>query len=95
MFEQVIGRTGRPFYLPADFTEDDILPILTQFVKRPSSEFREVMLAWANDREIGRLRYVVDMLTFASKIAHDQNKPLTEEMVLAGHQLREKRSKRG
>lgn len=94
LYEQIIRRTGKPYYLPDKFEESDVLPIITQFIKKPSDDFCEVLLTWANDREVGRLNYVVDQLTFASKIAHDSKKPLTEDMVLAGHQLRENRSKR-
>lgn len=95
LYEQILRRTGKPFFLPDTFTEADILPIAQQFFKRPSKDFLAVMLDWANDREVGRLNYIVDTLTFASKIAHDQKKELTENMVLAGHQLRENRSKKG
>lgn len=93
-YEQVIRRCGKPYYLPDTFVEADVLPIVSQFLKRPSKDFMEVMVSWANDREVGRLNYIVDMITFAAQIAHDTKKTLTEDMILAGHQLRENRSKR-
>lgn len=92
LYEQIMRRAGKPYYLPDTFEESDILPIITQFFKRPSRQFVDVMIDWSNDREAGRLNYLVDMITFASKIAHDSKKELTEEMVLAGHNLRVKRS---
>lgn len=92
MFEQIIGRTGKPFVLPNDFTEQDVRPIVTQFIARPTAKFLSVMVGFANDRDIGRLRYVVETLQFASKIAHDTRKPLTEEIVYAAHSLRERQS---
>lgn len=93
-YEQIMRRTGKPYYLPDTFEETDVLPMVKQFIPRPTGRFMEVMLAWSNDRELGRLNYIVDMLTFASKLAHDNKKPLTEEMVLASHQMRENRSRK-
>lgn len=93
-YQQIIRRCGKPYLLPGKFTAEDVAGIVTQFIPRPSADFREILLAWANDPALGRLNYVVDQLVFASKLANDRNKKLDEDMVLAGHALREKNSKR-
>lgn len=93
-YEQIIRRAGKPYYLPNKFEMKDVMPIITQFIKRPSAGFQDIMLDWSNDPGMGRLNYVVDQLVFASKLASDNKKTLNEDMVLAGHALREKNSKR-
>lgn len=92
MFEQIIGRTGKPFTLPNEFSASDVLPLVKQFIPDPSDKFVETMVLFSNDRDGGRLRYVVDCLSFASKIANDQRKKLTEEIVLAAHAMRERQA---
>lgn len=94
-YQQIMRRAGRIYYLPDTFEDSDIRPIVTQFIQSPSKDFMEVIISWANDPEVGRLNYIVDTLAFAAKIAHDKHDRLTEERVLAGHQLRENRSKKG
>lgn len=91
MYEQITGRTSKPFFLPSELNEEDVLPIVKQFLKRPTDKFTEVAVSWANDRPLGRLRYVVESLRFASRLAVERKRDLTEEMVFAAHQLRSSR----
>lgn len=92
MFEQLLGRTGRPFYLPNDLQAEDVRPIVRQFIERPTVNFLELCTTFANDRALGRLRYLTDMLMFASRLASKRGDKLTEEYVLAAHQKREQKA---
>lgn len=91
MYEQITGRTSKPFYLPSELVEGDVLPIVKQFIKRPSPKFMEVMVAWANDRPLGRLRYITEALRFAHRLATEKGREYTEELVYAAHQLRSRK----
>ena len=90
MYEQITGRTSKPFILTDTLTEDDVLPIVRQYVAKPSDKLKEVLVAWANDRDLGRLRYVVEALRFGSRLASDQKQELNEKHIFAGHTLRER-----
>lgn len=94
MFEQILGRTSKPFYLTKEFDEADVLPVITQFISKPSEKFLQRCVEMANDRDAGRLRYVVETFQYASKIAHDQKIPYDERAFGLAHALREKQSKR-
>jgi len=90
MYEQITGRTSKPFVLTDTLTEDDVLPIARQYIPKPSDKLTEVLVAWANDRDLGRLRYVVEALRFGSRLASDQRQELNEKHIFAGHTLRER-----
>jgi DNA transposition AAA+ family ATPase len=87
MFEQFYGRIGTPVYLPATPEDQDWLPILKQFVSRPSRAVVESIRAVALGE--GRLRQVVERLKLASRIAGKAKEPINEEHIFKALRIRE------
>jgi DNA transposition AAA+ family ATPase len=67
-YEQLIGRIGMPVLVPTKIKRDDILPIVTQFLREPGEELILKLLEIANAP--GRLGILVETLKVASRIAH-------------------------
>jgi DNA transposition AAA+ family ATPase len=78
-YEQVVGRIGMPITLKPQIPDTDILPILTQFIPRPSAKLTAALLDIAN--KPGRLGMVVETLKVASRIANKARKTLAEPHV--------------
>jgi DNA transposition AAA+ family ATPase len=87
MFEQLIGRVGRPIRLPAKITAEDVDPIVRQFAPRPT----EALLTLCADlaEKPGRLRIMVETLRVAAKIAAKKNVKLDDTHVLLAKKIRE------
>jgi DNA transposition AAA+ family ATPase len=88
MYEQLIGRIGMPVRLPKQLREDDILPIVNQYIPRPSRAFLDQALAIANAP--GRLGILVETFRAASRLARKKNQRLAEEHFDAALKLRRK-----
>lgn len=87
MFEQLIGRVGRPIKLPKTITPTDIQSIVEQFVPRPTAAVLELCAALAE--KPGRLRIMVETLKVAAKIAAKRNTKLDQTSILLAQKLRE------
>jgi DNA transposition AAA+ family ATPase len=86
MFEQVLGRIGMPIRIPPKLREQDVFPILNQYIAKPSNDLRAEALRIAN--EMGRLGILVETLKIASRMAAKEKKPLTETYVFAAIKIR-------
>lgn len=80
LFEQIIGRAGRPTIIPRVIKRDDVLPIAEQFIKTPSRALTDDLVKMAN--QPGRLGIMVELLKSASRIAAKRREKLTENHVL-------------
>jgi DNA transposition AAA+ family ATPase len=87
MFEQLIGRIGMPVQLPRKAKEEDVGPILRQYVPRPSKGLMEICLDIAN--KPGRLGILVETLKLASRIAKKKGAKIGEDHVMAAVALRQ------
>jgi DNA transposition AAA+ family ATPase len=76
-YEQLIGRIGMPIRLPVRIQRKDILPIVEQYIERPSKELMVELEDVAN--RPGRLGIVVELLKVASRIAAKQSAGAIEE----------------
>lgn len=85
-FEQLLGRIGQPIRLPRRIREKDILPIVSQYIQKPSESLMSEALRIAND--LGRLGILVEILKVASRIAAKDKKKLCENHVFAAIKLR-------
>jgi DNA transposition AAA+ family ATPase len=90
MFEQVLGRIGMPIRLPRKISESDILPIITQYVKKPSAKLLAKCLEVSNG--LGRLGILVEILKVASRMAVKSRAALDEQMVFKAFALRREMS---
>ncbi|MGN6387294.1 MAG: AAA family ATPase [Verrucomicrobiota bacterium] len=86
MFEQLIGRIGMPVRIPKKLRESEVMPIVTQYMGKPSAALKAEMMRIAN--EPGRLGILVEILKVASRIAAKEKKPLTENYIFAAIKLR-------
>jgi len=77
MFEQFIGRVGMPVRIPRKLDKNAYMPILTQYIARPSAKVLAECELIANTP--GRLGILVETLKFASRIASKKNSVITEE----------------
>jgi DNA transposition AAA+ family ATPase len=79
MYEQVLGRIGMPILLPKLFKPADILPIVRQYIPKPSEHFMTAGLDIANKR--GRLGILVETLKVGSRMAAKEKTRMTDEHV--------------
>jgi DNA transposition AAA+ family ATPase len=86
MFEQLLGRIGLPIRLPKKLTEPEVLPIVSQYLKKPSRDLTAIFLRMAN--ELGSLGLIVETLKIASRSASKQKTALNEQHVLEALKLR-------
>lgn len=87
-FEQLIGRIGMPIRLPAKIREADVLPIVAQYIPKPSKALLASILEIANLP--GRLGIVVETLKVASRIATKARTEIEESHVMRAIEFREK-----
>lgn len=87
-FEQVLGRIGMPIRLPRRIPQEDYLPIVKQYVPRPSTRLIAECDQIANS--MGRLGILVETLKVASKIAARAKGSITEAHVFKAIALRRK-----
>src|SRR5581483_8938770 len=78
-YEQLIGRIGMPVLVKPKIKRADIVPIIQQFVKRPTAELIDEMEKIANSP--GRLGIMVETLKVASRIASKSKQTLDESHV--------------
>lgn len=78
-YEQLIGRVGQPILIPPRIKRTDILPIVQQFVKKPSTDILDEMERVAN--QPGRLGIMVETLKVATRIAHKAKEPINDGHV--------------
>lgn len=86
MFEQLLGRIGMPVRLRAKIKAADILPILTQYIPKPTEQLVSVCLEIANT--LGRLGILVETLRVASRIAAKAKARLAEEHIFKAIAIR-------
>jgi DNA transposition AAA+ family ATPase len=84
MFEQLLGR-ARIIKLPKKFRQVDIDPILRQYVSRPGKVLAETCLKIAN--ELGRVRFLVEILKVASRIAKKASTRPADEHIFKAIKL--------
>ncbi len=87
MFEQLIGRVGRPIKLPKAITLEDVETIVKAFIPRPTQAVLTVCQALAE--KPGRLRIMVETLKVAAKIAAKKQSKLDETHILMAQKIRE------
>jgi DNA transposition AAA+ family ATPase len=85
-YEQVLGRIGMPIRLPRTIVKDSWLPIVQQYVPRPSAKLQAVCDQIAND--LGRLGILVETLKVASRLANKAKVDIAEEHVFRAVALR-------
>jgi DNA transposition AAA+ family ATPase len=90
MFEQLLGRVGMPIRLPKKIATADILPLIHQYVKKPSERLVAKCLEVANS--MGRLGILIETLKVASRMAGKAKQSLTEEHVFKAFALRREMS---
>jgi hypothetical protein len=78
-YEQLIGRIGMPVMVKPKIKRADIVPIVKQFVRNPSTELLDEMEKIANSP--GRLGIMVETLKVASRIASKSKQSLDESHV--------------
>jgi DNA transposition AAA+ family ATPase len=78
-YEQIVGRIGM-------LKMGDVMPIVEQYLRRPSERLQELCMQIANDR--GRLGILVETLKVASRIASRTKAPLNEEHVFKAVAIR-------
>lgn len=76
-FEQLLGRIGLPVRLPRQIPEKDILPIIAQYIRRPTARMMKECVAIANT--LGRLGILVEIFKVASRFAAKAKRQLMEE----------------
>ena len=87
-FEQLIGRIGMPIRLPQKIREADVLPIVAQFIAKPSKQLLTHLLEIANLP--GRLGIVTETLKVASRIASKARTDIEEAHVFRAIEFRNK-----
>jgi DNA transposition AAA+ family ATPase len=87
MFEQLIGRIEMPARLPKLARAAEVLPIVEQFIPRPTEGLMLACIDIAN--QPGRLGVLVGLLKAASRIAAKKSAKLAEVHVYAAMKLRE------
>lgn len=87
MFEQILGRVGMPVRLPRRIKENDIMPILQQYIKEPTQRIVDMAVAVAN--ELGRLGILVETLKIGSRIARKNKVEMTDSHFIIGLKARQ------
>jgi DNA transposition AAA+ family ATPase len=77
LYEQIVGRAGRPTIIPKEIKRSDVLPIIEQFIKTPSRQLIDELVKMAN--QPGRLGIMVELLKAASRIAARKREKLIDE----------------
>jgi DNA transposition AAA+ family ATPase len=85
-FEQVLGRIGMPVRIPKKIKEEDVLPIVRQYIPKPSRVLSDEAVRIAN--EMGRLGILVETLKVASRMAAKAKAALTEQHIFQAIKLR-------
>lgn len=85
-FEQLLGRIGMPVRLPRLLKEADYLPVLQQYVPKPSARLKTTAGEIVN--AMGRMRVLGEVLKVATRIAGKARQDLTEEHVFKALALR-------
>lgn len=85
-YEQLVGRIGMPVKIKPTIKRDDILPIVRQFIKSPTSALVDELHAIAN--KPGRLGMMVETLKAASQMANVDKTALGELHVRKAIALR-------
>jgi|GEM_PF-2243285 len=85
-FEQVLGRIGMPVRLPRELKEGDFMPVLQQYIRKPSAKLKGEAASIVN--AMGRVRVLVEVLKVATRIASKQRQELSEEHVFKALALR-------
>lgn len=89
-FEQLIGRIGMPVRLPKKLGRADVLPLVQQYLPRPSAGLLDQCLQIANTP--GRLGILAETLKVASRISNKSKQALDEGHVLKAIDLRQRMS---
>jgi len=76
-FEQLLGRIGLPVRLPRAIKDNDIFPIVQQYIKRPSGRLMQDCVAISNS--LGRLGILVEIFKVASRFASKARRGICEE----------------
>ena len=90
LYEQIIGRIGMPVLIPSKIEPVDILPIVEQFVKKPSVALLNRCEKIAN--EPGRLGIMVETLKVAARLAHKAGTPVTETHLIKAMEIRRRQA---
>lgn len=85
-YEQVLGRIGQPVRLFRKVERKDTLPIVGQYLKRPSERVLALCDEIANQQ--GRLRVMGELFKVASRIASKSKQPLAEDHFFKAYALR-------
>lgn len=86
MFEQLLGRIGMPVRLPRKLSEADFLPVLQQYIPKPTARLKATAAEMVN--AMGRMRVFVEVLKVATRIASKSRQELAEEHVFKALALR-------
>jgi DNA transposition AAA+ family ATPase len=86
-YEQVLGRV-MPVRLFRSLDERQFLPIVQQFIRRPSAKLKQAASDIANKEASGRIRTLVALFRLASRIASKSRTQLTEEHFFKALALR-------
>lgn len=90
MYGQILGRIGMPILLPKKIKQADWLPILKQYVAKPSARLLAECERMANG--IGRLGILAQTLKVASRMAHKSKHDVGEIDVIKAVALRRQMS---
>jgi len=85
-FEQVLGRIGMPVRLKRKILLSDFMPIVQQYIPKPSRDLIAECDRIAND--LGRLGILVETLRVASRIAAKEKATLKEAHIFRAIKLR-------
>ena len=85
-FEQLLGRIGMPVRLPRQLKDTDFVPVLKQYVAKPSP--RLIATCGEIVNAMGRMRVLGEVLKVAGRMASKQRQPITEEHVFKALALR-------
>ncbi len=85
-YEQILGRIGMPIRLPKRLRKRDWMPILSQYIPKPSPTIADLAGRIANAE--GRLGILVETLKVASRIASSNKEELSDSHILKAVALR-------
>lgn len=90
MYEQILGRIGMPIKLHTKISRNDWMPIMRQYVAKPSDRLCAECDRIANT--CGRLGILAETLKVASRMANKSKQLLAEEHVFKAIALRKQMS---
>jgi DNA transposition AAA+ family ATPase len=85
-YEQVLGRIGMPIRLPRRISQGSWMPIVKQYIDRPSEKLQALCDRIAN--EMGRLGILVETMKVASRLASKARTEIDEEHIFRAVALR-------